>query len=235
MNLEHSLEHIDPFLKTLSGEFLTGVPFDCRMMTAFMFRGFLPMAAKFSGNQQLVLKLHYKRCLLPLSGFRYSKSTRKRASSYYITINTAFDQCVAGINAQHSESWFLPQLAAELKTLNACPLNHIRVYSIELWRDNILAAGEIGYTAGSIYTSLSGFHHENSAGTVQMYALGGLLRVCGFAIWDLGMEIEYKLNMGARSYDRDTFLRLLSQHRNDERVIPAKPYSAAELCAIGKP
>ena len=52
--------------------------------------------------------------------------------------------------------------------------------------DDELVAGDLGYTVGGVYTSLTGFHTENNAGSVLLCALGRYLELNGFAFWDLG-------------------------------------------------
>mmetsp|Transcript_17175 Transcript_17175/g.24281 ORF Transcript_17175/g.24281 Transcript_17175/m.24281 type:complete len:352 (-) Transcript_17175:454-1509(-) len=87
----------------------------------------------------------------------------------------------------------------------------VRLYSIEVWREDSgeLAAGELGYSIGNIYTSLTGFSSRDGAGSVQLVALGNLLQLCGFKTWDLGMDIEYKKNLGAQCICRDEFLNIV--------------------------
>ena len=87
----------------------------------------------------------------------------------------------------------------------ACP---VRLYSIEVWNKETgeLAAGELGYGLGRMYTSLTGFSQEDSAGSIQLAALGQLLYNCGYDMWDLGMALDYKSNLGAKGMKRGVFV-----------------------------
>merc|ERR1711963_1351709 len=61
---------------------------------------------------------------------------------------------------------------------------------------------------GAMYTSLTGFRREDGTGTVQMLALVGLLIRSGFQCWDLGMQMDYKNDLGAEDIDRHDFVAL---------------------------
>ena len=117
----------------------------------------------------------------------------------------------------------------------------VRVFSIELWatttdtdsmkdddddnddttnstRRRRLVAGEVAYSVGdrACFTSMTGFSKESSAGSVQLLALGRALQQSGYPVWDLGMEMDYKQDLGARHpWPRavfcDTLERLVQQ------------------------
>jgi Leu/Phe-tRNA-protein transferase len=80
--------------------------------------------------------------------------------------------------------------------------------SFGLYREGRLVAGEFGAAAGRVYTSYSGYHDEDSAGSVQLVLTGRWLRDAGFAFWDLGMDLPYKRSLGARILSRNFFLEL---------------------------
>lgn len=73
------------------------------------------------------------------------------------------------------------------------------------------AAGELGYTIGRTYTSLTGFHHRrpewDSLGKLQMVLLARRLEAAGLAFWNLGHpHLPYKRRLGARTLPRRSFL-----------------------------
>lgn len=194
-----------------------------------MMEGFLPIA----GPDYVLPKLHEQRCVVDLrsngGGLHISKSAKKKASRFKLTINKSFDEVVAGCHAQHgSTCWlYVPLVDAfrviyeqskanasssfQTKVINERepprPCN-LRLYSIEVWnvQTGELVGGELGYSVGSIYTSLTGFSAEDSAGSVQLAALGSLLHQQNFSLWDLGMEMEYKKKLGSTLKCRNDFV-----------------------------
>ena len=83
----------------------------------------------------------------------------------------------------------------------------MRPVSFALYREGVLAAGEFGMAAGRVYKSYSGYFKEKNAGTVQMILTSRWLEENGFAFWDLGMPLPYKLTLGAREISRGTFIK----------------------------
>jgi Leu/Phe-tRNA-protein transferase len=89
----------------------------------------------------------------------------------------------------------------------------------EKWR---LVAGELGFAVGATYTSLTGFTDESGAGSVQLAALGRWLLSRGYQLWDLGMEMKYKIDLGAALVPRHRFVRAV-------RLLQADPYRNLSL------
>lgn len=96
-------------------------------------------------------------------------------------------------------------------------------------------AGEIGFSIGNVYTSLSGWTGRRTAdsfGTAQLVLLGRWLQKKGCKFWSLGHpEMDYKRVLGHRVYPRRDFLALLKQHRG-EFATPQGGPSAGSCCAM---
>ena len=181
--------------------------------------GFLPTALELEGTPRaicLLPKLHKKRCLLFYEDLHVSRSSRKHSRKFTVTVDQCFDECVNNCIEQHGENWLYPPLVAAFRHLfrtGGIRSVHFAMHSIECWQDGKLAAGEIGYSVGAVYTSLSGFTKVNSAGTSQLLATSSLLYLNEFEFWDLGMILEYKSNLGAKAYSRKSFLTQLYRAR----------------------
>jgi hypothetical protein len=100
---------------------------------------------------------------------------------------------------------------------------------VELWEEGTLVAGEVGYAIGRVYTSLTGFRTESKTklayGIAQLVALGKLLKLSGFELWNLGHPpkgrvMKYKIELGGTVLPRNEFLDLWRQAREaDSRPV----------------
>mmetsp|Transcript_17610 Transcript_17610/g.32382 ORF Transcript_17610/g.32382 Transcript_17610/m.32382 type:complete len:339 (-) Transcript_17610:427-1443(-) len=212
-------------------DFHWAVSFEPDFIAELMLNGFLTMCEKIRNNEFILLpKLHVERCLLDLSTFQVKRSTRKKAKGFKMSLNKSFCQVCQEIVKQHGRNWFQVPLVEAFTLMNArgsagCSKGRVHLHSVELWtEDGELVAGEVGYAVGKCYTSLSGFSKMSSAGSVQMAATGAFLAERGFVLWDLGMGLEYKFDMGATSVPRIQFLLRLAQ----ARAGPSPPFIELE-------
>lgn len=72
---------------------------------------------------------------------------------------------------------------------------------------------------GGIYSSLTGYSDQESAGSVQLTALGCLLTHCGFEYWDLGMDLDYKCRLGAQLMPRNEFVANVKRSRVENKGV----------------
>ena len=86
-----------------------------------------------------------------------------------------------------------------------------------VWRtipDDAVVAGELGYIVGDVYTSLTGGYTESGTGALQLAVLSATLVLGGFAVWDLGMAMPYKVKeLGAVELPRKQWLDLVAERR----------------------
>jgi len=222
-NLEKWIpNYLKQFIIPYHDEFCYTRVYHYRLVAALMVEGFLPIATE----GVILPKLHHKRCVVSLpGGLHVSKSIRKKSKKFRLTINQNFDRVVEGCRRQHGpRCWLYPELVRVFKEIHdaghvnsmvtSCESRKeieeapVRLYSVEVWNDETgeIVAGELGYTVGSMYTSLTGFSSQASAGSVQLASLGRLLCKIGFVLWDLGMDMDYKQSLGSHLMDREDFV-----------------------------
>jgi leucyl/phenylalanyl-tRNA--protein transferase len=218
----------DPF----RNEFYYQLSFDTENTASLIRAGFLPMAMEVpSGAVVLTPKLHMFRCIIMFKNLHIERGLRRKSAPFTLTVDRNPVGVINGCREQHGESWLYLPLLRTLMNLHGSPLNGVSFHSFELWLNGDLAAGEIGYVTGGIYTSMSGFYRVPSAGSVQLAMTGSLLASLGFTCWDMGMEMDYKMKMGGTSIPAAEYITLLRSVRG--RQAPLFP--ANEIRGIIKP
>lgn len=144
---------------------------------------------------------------------------------YELSLNTAFNRALHQTNAFHrtrtGSSWLAPKLVTVLEQFcsgSADISEHtVQTLSWELWNDSgELVATDIGIAVGAVYSSLTGFSDRRHAslGIVQLAAEAMQLKRLGFKLWDLGMEMRYKLDLGAQPLTASTYRDVFRLHRS---------------------
>jgi Leu/Phe-tRNA-protein transferase len=178
--------------------------------------GFLAMSQLFpeeGGEIQAVLfpRHHLIRSCLFFPDLHIKKSIRSKLSRYELRFDSDFETVVENCVKTHGSGWLTAPLVHAIKSVRELPAlkgsPRVRPASFALYRDGVLAAGEFGIVAGRVYTSYSGYFEEENAGTVQMILTSRWLEENGFAFWDLGMPLPYKLTLGAREIGRREFIK----------------------------
>jgi Leu/Phe-tRNA-protein transferase len=228
--------YLTPYVEHSHGDFFVSAHFSPILISQLMAEGFLPIATP----RYLVPKLHKQRMVIyPLVDpttricrVHTGKSTKKKCKKFTLTLQKDFDGVIEGCHRQHGVGWLYPPIVHAFATLHRATCDNdgimvrlgsdgesvtLRLLTVEVWNENHeLVGGEIGYSIGTMYTSLSGFAGEDSAGSVQLAALGNLLAQQHFDLWDLGMGLEYKTRLGAEEMDRLTFVETVQMLRGKE-------------------
>lgn len=203
-------------------DFCWSACFEPNFLAALMYEGYLPTAhGPVEGPTEYILlpKLHQVRCLVQFEDLRVSKRARSDSREYLLAVDTAFDDVVDKCVKQHGESWLHPPIVDSFRRLfRSGGTGQVKMHSIEVKREGQLVAGELGYSVGRTYCSLSGFTSISGSGNVQCLGLALLLHERGFDFWDLGMGMEYKAQMGAREISRADFLQRLWVSRDMPRT-----------------
>ena len=194
-------------------DFCLALDFEPGFIARLMAAGFLVMSAILPGEKPgepdmiiLLPKHHLIRSCLFFPELHVKKSIRSRLSRYDLRFDADFDRILDKCLETHGDDWLTAPLVKAIRDMRGDPALPARPVSFGLYRGETLVAGEFGIVAGKVYTSYSGYTEESNAGTVQMLLTAGYLEENGFAFWDLGMPLDYKLTLGAREISREDFM-----------------------------
>ncbi|MFK7898281.1 MAG: hypothetical protein AB8G23_20780 [Myxococcota bacterium] len=163
---------------------------------------------------------------------RLLRSPRIEEEGIELRIAASPDQVAERIVAYHQpETWLLQPYRDLLKQLPSGAAPDFAIHGVELWsrKENLLIAGELGYSIGSSYTSLTGFctrpdRRWKNFGTLQIVLLARELERRGYTYWNLGHpQLTYKLTLGAQKRPRAEVLARLSEAKSTvpERLLGA--------------
>lgn len=219
-------KYTDTFLAQPQG-YGWSLDFDPNCFCELAYEGFLTTSLQIPAGRgsQLQILLPWidpKRNSLDFADVHIPRQVRKRSRNYTMTVDAAFDEVILRCIWQHGEGWLYRGLRWLLRKLfregytGKRPIN-VGVHSFELW-DNTgeLVAGDLGYSVGAVYTSMTGFRlqHTQGAGKVQLLLTAALLQKMGYEWWDLGMVMRYKAQLGARVIAREAFVERLRRDRD---------------------
>jgi leucyl/phenylalanyl-tRNA--protein transferase len=148
-----------------------------------------------------------RRAIIPIDGFRLSRSLRKavRSGIFTVTRDTAFAEVVRNC-AQRDETWINSQIEASYNLLHARGHAH----SIECRQDGALVGGLYGVTLGAAFFGESMFSLKKDASKVALAWLVARLKVGGYRLLDCQFMTEHLRSLGAVEIDQKDYVGLLS-------------------------
>ena len=148
-----------------------------------------------------------KRAIIPLDGFRMSRSLRKtiRTEGFTVTHDKVFAAVVHNCAARE-ETWINRQIEQSYNLLHR--LGH--AHSIECWQDEQLVGGLYGVRLGGAFFGESMFSTRADASKVALAWLVARLVVGGFRLLDCQFMTEHLRSLGAVEIDQKAYLQMLS-------------------------
>ncbi|MGQ0660881.1 leucyl/phenylalanyl-tRNA--protein transferase [Sphingosinicella sp.] len=147
-----------------------------------------------------------RRAIIPLDGFRLSRSLRKavRSDRFEVSHDRAFADVVRAC-ATRADTWINAEIEASYAELHR--LGH--AHSIEVWEDGALVGGLYGVRLGGAFFGESMFSRATDGSKVALTWLVARLKVGGFALLDCQFMTEHLKSLGAIEIAQDDYLALL--------------------------
>jgi leucyl/phenylalanyl-tRNA---protein transferase len=149
------------------------------------------------------------RGILPLDGFRESRSLRRSRRRFSIAVDTAFEDVMRACAEPHRpHGWIDDDFVRAYTTLHRLGWAH----SVETRdADGALVGGVYGVAIGGLFAAESMFHRVTDAGKVALTALVDLLRAGGATLLDVQWTTPHLVSLGAIDVPRAKYLELLAE------------------------
>jgi leucyl/phenylalanyl-tRNA--protein transferase len=149
-----------------------------------------------------------KRGILPLNGFRLSRSLRKRLlrPDHRVRVDTAFDE-VLDACADRPETWIngtIHRLFIQLHRMG-------HAHSVEVWQEGELVGGLYGLRLGGAFFGESMFSRMRDGSKIALAHLVARLRAGGFTLLDTQFTTPHLESLGARAVPRPYYHDLLAR------------------------
>jgi leucyl/phenylalanyl-tRNA--protein transferase len=173
-----------------------------------------------------------KRGVLPLDGFRLSRSLRKRLlrADYRVRIDTAFDE-VLDACADRPETWINSTIRTLFIELNR--MGH--AHSVEVWQDGALVGGLYGLRLGAAFFGESMFSRMRDGSKIALAHLVARLRAGGFTLLDTQFTTPHLESLGALAVPRSCYHDLLAHalaHHGDFYCLGSEPATTSVVQLI---
>ncbi|MDQ2755411.1 MAG: leucyl/phenylalanyl-tRNA--protein transferase [Actinomycetota bacterium] len=194
------------------GEDLVGAGADLEPGTllAAYATGVFPMGLGRGGRPPMGWWSPDPRGVLRLPDLQVSRSLRRSARTFEVTVDTAFDEVVAGCADPGREGrWITRDLSRAYARLHALGWAH----SIEVRRGGELVGGLYGVAIGGLFAGESMFHRESDASKVALSALVEVLAADGDPrrLVDVQWKTDHLASLGITQVSRTRYRELLAQ------------------------
>jgi leucyl/phenylalanyl-tRNA---protein transferase len=149
-----------------------------------------------------------ERGVIPLDGFRITRSLRSSAQQFVCTIDVAFTRVMQECaSARTDGNWINQEFINAYTTLHQ--LGH--AHSVEVWnKKGELVGGLYGLRMNRLFAGESMFHRETDASKVALMHLVDLMNLEGMQLLDTQWNTDHLASLGCMSVTRADYLTLLA-------------------------
>jgi len=173
--------------------------------------GIFPMAEDAS-SPDLFWVSPEQRGIIPLDGFKLSRSMRKvmRTHPYSIRVDTDFAATIEGCatsGTDRDSTWInatIRELYGELFERGIC-------HTVEVWDGPEIVGGLYGLAIGGAFFGESMFHRKTNASKIALAHLVERLIAGGFLLLDTQFLTDHLKSMGGIEIPRETYERMLAE------------------------
>ena len=148
------------------------------------------------------------RGVLPLDGFRVTRSMRQSVRRYEVRVNSCFARLIrACADPSREDGWINERFIGAYTELHELGWAH----SVEVFdRDGRLAGGLYGIRVNGLFAGESMFHVKRDASKVALMALVDLMRAGGMTLLDVQWRTDHLASLGAVAIARQEYLARLA-------------------------
>jgi leucyl/phenylalanyl-tRNA--protein transferase len=148
-----------------------------------------------------------RRAVIPVAGFKASRSLRRAARGYEIRVDTAFGDVVRGCaDPRRPHGWIDATFVTAYTRLHELGWAH----SVEAWDEEGLAGGLYGVGIGGLFAAESKFHRRSGASKAALIGLVEQLKAAGGTrLLDVQWVTPHLMSLGAVEISRAEYRRLL--------------------------
>ncbi|KLE34634.1 leucyl/phenylalanyl-tRNA--protein transferase [Aurantiacibacter luteus] len=173
-----------------------------------------------------------RRAILPLDGFRCSKSLAKvlKQGRYRVSVDADFAAVVtacAGPRADGEGTWISETIEESYRNLHRQGAAH----SVECWQDGELVGGLYGVAVDQLFCGESMFSRADNASKVALAWLVVLLRRAGYVLLDCQFMTDHLASLGAVEITRERYQQLLGDATSGP---PAMSLNAAYASVVSE-
>lgn len=143
------------------------------------------------------------RGVLPVDGMRVSRSLRRSAQRYTVTVDKDFEGVVDGCaDPGRPDGWIRPEIREAYGELYRLGWAH----SVETWDDGRLVGGLYGVAVGGLFAGESMFYRSPDASKVALIGLVSRMKAMPHALIDVQWATEHLQTLGAVEITRQKYL-----------------------------